>query len=239
MPPVLLPSGTGDLGRLRGAKCKVRAQSFPSERRERPGKVCEPVGPERSVGRGLARSGPPATIGGPEGKKGAGSGPQVSVSKFVANGGPLTRASVFVSPVWRMSPSHFRGESSIRPGNSWISNVIYELGVVSRLGLARRGRRAHGRPALYTNTSMRPNRRTVALTADAGRLVMDNRDARAVRALTPYLAATAPTSQPMKYPQRSPDSPIRESTARPAPSGGPEFALRSTARWGPNWSPAQ
>ena len=90
-----------------------------------------------------------------------------------------------------------------------------------------------------TNTSMRPNRRTVALTADAGRLVMDNRDARAVRALTPYLAATAPTSQPMKYPQRSPDSPIRESTARPAPSGGPEFALRSTARWGPNWSPAQ
>ena len=151
----------------------------------------------------------------------------------------LTRASVLVSPVWRMSPSHFRGESSIRPGNSWISNVIYELGVVSRLGLARRGRRAHGRPALYTNTSMRPNRRTVALTADAGRLVMDNRDARAVRALTPYLAATAPTSQPMKYPQRSPDSPIRESTARPAPSGGPEFALRSTARWGPNWSPAQ
>jgi hypothetical protein len=90
-----------------------------------------------------------------------------------------------------------------------------------------------------TNTSMRPNRRTVALTADAGRLVMDNRDARAVRALTPHLAATAPTSQPMKYPQRSPDSPIRESTARPAPSGGPEFALRSTARWGPNWSPAQ
>src|SRR4029077_8112719 len=59
----------------RGARCaRSGAQSLPSERRERPGRVCEPLGPERSVGRGLARSGPPATIGGPEGKKGVGSG---------------------------------------------------------------------------------------------------------------------------------------------------------------------
>src|SRR4029077_12648992 len=38
----------------RGARCaRSGAQSFPSEGRERPGKVCEPLGPERSVGRGL------------------------------------------------------------------------------------------------------------------------------------------------------------------------------------------
>ena len=44
-------------------KCKVRAQSFPSERSERPGKSLRALCPERSGGRGLARSGPPATIG--------------------------------------------------------------------------------------------------------------------------------------------------------------------------------
>ena len=48
----------------RGARCaRSGAQSFHSERRERAGKVCERLGPERSVGRVLARSGPPATIG--------------------------------------------------------------------------------------------------------------------------------------------------------------------------------
>ena len=46
---------------------KVRAGQVPGERSERLWGSCpEPVGPQRSGGRGLARSGSPATIGGPE-----------------------------------------------------------------------------------------------------------------------------------------------------------------------------
>ena len=45
-----------------GAEFSQRAQ------RVTRGKVREPLGPERSGGRVLARSGPTATIGGPEGK---------------------------------------------------------------------------------------------------------------------------------------------------------------------------
>jgi hypothetical protein len=78
----------------------------------------------------------------------AGTDPGCRVSKFVANSGPLTRASVFVSPVWRMSPSHFRGESWNHTGvqclggrvaTCWPSGRV--LGVRPSAGGLRRDRR--------------------------------------------------------------------------------------------------
>ena len=61
--PFCLPSGTGDLGRYWAAKVQGPGAKFSQRAKRAPGKSLRALCPERSGGRGLARSGPPATIG--------------------------------------------------------------------------------------------------------------------------------------------------------------------------------
>lgn len=68
LPPVLFAFWHWRFGPVegRGVQRSGRGRSRVSAANVLWGSCPEPVGPQRSGGRGLARSGPPATIGGPE-----------------------------------------------------------------------------------------------------------------------------------------------------------------------------